>query len=95
VEAIFKERRKRVVNRRIEGKVENSRGWIIDMAVRSTRSATVTLKERKMSRRRGGSGMTMTRRIATTPMAVISSLCSIRNFPFGRAKAGVFLSGIV
>ncbi len=51
-------------------------------------SETVMLNERRMSRRRVGRGMIMTSRMATTPTAMISSLCSSRSLPFGSTKAG-------
>jgi hypothetical protein len=82
VEAMLRDNRKRVVIKSREGKVENSRGLVMERAVKRMIKAEVMLAERRISRMREGRGITMTIRIATTPTAMEMSLRSRLPIPF-------------
>jgi len=90
VEAIFKDSRKRVVSRRTEGKVENSRGWVMYIEVRSTNREMVKLHDKRTSKSRVGRGMIMTSRMATTAPAMQTSLRSRRKL--SRDKTGDWMT---
>ena len=53
----------------------NSRGEVMNMVVTSTSSEMEMLTQSMMSRKKVGSGTSMTNRIITTPAASISSPC--------------------
>ena len=53
----------------------NSRGEVMNMVVTSTSSEMEMLTQSMMSRKKVGSGTSMTNRITTTPAASISSPC--------------------
>ena len=83
-----------MLSRRTEGKVENSRGWLMYREVRRMSRATVKLQESRMSRRRVGRGMTMTIRMETTPIAMAISLRSILISPVGIKGLGIAFSAM-
>jgi hypothetical protein len=75
VEATFRARRFRVVTRSMEGKMENSRGELMNMVVRRMTREKEMLKESMRSRIMVGRGMSITNRIMTTPPARRMSPC--------------------
>jgi len=66
-----------VINRR-DGNTEKSRGLVIYREVNKITREHVMLRERRISSRKVGSGMIITRRIATTLPPMRMSLWSIR-----------------
>jgi hypothetical protein len=82
VDAMFRESRNRVVIRRREGNVENSRGLMMYREVNKMTKETVILNERRMSRRKVGRGMIITRRMPMTLPPMRMSVCSIPKFGF-------------
>jgi hypothetical protein len=79
---MFKESRNRVVIRRREGNVENSRGLIMYKEVSRMTREHVMLSERRISRINVGKGMIITRRMAMTLPPMRRSLWSILKFTF-------------
>ena len=75
MEATLRARRSKVVTSSREGKMVNSRGEVMNMVVTSTSSEMEMLTQSMMSRKKVGSGTSMTNRIITTPAASISSPC--------------------
>jgi hypothetical protein len=73
VEATHRERRKRVVTKRREGKVKNSMGLTVYRERRSTIKEKVRLKLKSRSRSRRGRGKIITKRVMITPRATQSS----------------------
>ena len=73
VDATFRARRNRVVTSSREGKMVNSRGEVMNMVVTSTSSEMEMLTQSMISRKKVGSGTSMTNRITTTPAASMIS----------------------
>jgi hypothetical protein len=80
VEAILRDNRKRVDNNRTVGKVENSKGFVIFKAVSRIIKDKVKLKESRISSKRAGKGITITKRRKMTPRPKKISLLSTWNF---------------
>jgi hypothetical protein len=73
VEATPRDKRKRVVTNKREGKMKNSMGLTVYRERRSTIREKVRLKLRKRSRSNRGKGKIITRRVMMTPRATESS----------------------
>ena len=74
VDATFNASRKRVVARRMAGKIEKSIALIVKRLMMRMRSAIVMLMDRNRSRTIEGSGMIMIIRMATSPNAAMTSV---------------------
>ena len=74
VEATFKDSRKSVASRRIDGKAERSSGFMIYMPTSRITSEKVMLNDSSKSSINGGIGMIMNTRIPTTATAMKMSV---------------------
>ncbi len=73
VDATFSDKRSRVTINKREGNTENSRGAIMNTATSRMTMEKVRLKDRRISRRNVGMGITMTTRMVITPAATTNS----------------------
>jgi len=79
VDATFKESLNRVATNSTEGNMAKSKGLTVYMAIRITIIEKVILSANRKSSKKGGSGMIMTIKIATTPTAMRESLLLPKN----------------
>jgi hypothetical protein len=79
VEATFKESLNRVATNSTEGNTAKSSGLTVYIAIRRTTIEKVILSANRKSSKKGGSGMIMTIKMATTPTAMQESLPLPRN----------------
>jgi hypothetical protein len=75
VVATFRARRSRVVTSRSDGKMENSRGEVMNMDVTRMTSPSEMETESMKSMNGVGRGMSITKRMTTTPPASRTSPC--------------------
>jgi hypothetical protein len=79
VEATFKESLNRVATNSTEGNMAKSKGLTVYMAIRITTIEKVMLSANRKSSKKGGSGMIITIKMATTPTAMKESLLLPKN----------------
>ena len=89
VEATLSDNRKSVTISRSEGKIEKSSGDSMKIDTSKMMMAKVRLNESRISRTKGGIGMTMTVMTTITPRATANS-CGLSNIAFNRFVCAMF-----